>query len=123
LQVQGAVLEALVSQLNSTSVYYESSYRSALSDLCYLFVYQAPSPVLARSAAAYLSNLGLVRSVGVQAQLLAVVWNGQGDGGVQLPFDWTASEVLLWGGCALGLLFSLLASICCYTLLRVRGSK
>lgn len=145
--VQAGVLEALrFALMRTTAVYPVRRYTTSAGTVCFLFVYQAPSPddaalteALIRAAdagrasspstntntetdaaaAAAAAELTLTVDIDSRRQLqcavTAIVWQGEDP---PLPL-WGASatDLVLWGGIAGGVLLACLLSACCFAAL------
>jgi len=119
--VQLVIATKLQAELASTSVYYTRLYTTSQGTVCFLYVYQASSPDMARNSAAILLHNEATLYVryknnDVSCTIAAVPWQGEGYGplGPDIPWEWTGSDVILWGGCIAGLLLSLVIAMCCF---------
>ena len=82
---------------------------------------QAPNQQQVAAAVAKLSTK-LTGEQGLQIDVDAAPWRGVDLEylGAPLVGGWTAADLVLWGGCALGLLLSALSALCCYALVARR---
>ena len=81
-----------------------------------MFVHQASSPEAAREAIQTLmmSPLDVVyKDVSVHCTIAAEPWRGEDIGPLGLDWQFTANDVMLWGGCAGGLLTMCSIGACC----------
>jgi len=124
LPLQAAVLARLQNMLSTTGVYATRMY-TASATICYMFVYQARSPTEVRDAVQIL----LTDTALTQTPMLAVTygtsslscriaaepWAGEDVGPLGLNiWQLTASDVLLWGGIAGGILALCSVTVCCF---------
>ena len=131
--VQTSVVAQIKQALDSTAVYYTRAYSTNDGGICFLYVYQASSPVMARNAVPILlrsnnNNNGAAFSVqyngfDLGCSITAVPWQGEGYGpfGPDLPWQWTGSDVIMWGGCIAGVLVFCILGMCC--LVRISASR
>jgi hypothetical protein len=117
--------------LSNTAVYLERQYTTLSGgDLCYLYVYQAPTPEYSGYAVRQLAGLNertmevpfkLASSgvtVAIRCRVDAAQWSGDDlqNLGVPVPFMWKVNDVLLWGSSLLSVLFVCMSGLCCYAL-------
>jgi hypothetical protein len=132
--VQTSVVAQIKQALDSTAVYYTRAYSTNAGGICFLYVYQASSPTMARNAVPLLlrssdnDNNGAVFSVQYNGfelgcSITAVPWQGEGYGpfGPDLPWQWTGNDVIMWGGCTAGALVFCVLGMCC--LVRISASR
>ena len=119
--VQLAISTKLQADLSSTSVYYTRLYTTIQGTVCFLYVYQASSPEMARNSVPTLLHGDATlyvryKNIDVSCTIAAVPWQGEGYGplGPDIPWKWTGSDVILWGGCIAGLLLFLVIAMCCF---------
>jgi hypothetical protein len=119
--VQLVIATQLQADLSSTSVYYTRLYTTSQGTVCFLYVYQASSPEMARNSVPILLHneatlLVRYKNNDVSCTIAAVPWQGEGYGplGPDIPWKWTGSDVILWGGCVAGLLLFLVIAMCCF---------
>ena len=124
--VQLAIAAQLQMALGSTALYFTRAYTTAQGTICFLYVYQALSPEMARNSVPILLNNEATFSVqyngfDVGCTIAAVPWQGEGYGplGPDIPWQWTGSDVILWGGSAAGILLSCVVGMCCFVRLSV----
>lgn len=124
LPLQAAVLARLQNMLSTTGVYATRMY-TASATICYMFAYQGRSPTEVRDAVQIL----LTDTALTQTPMLAVTygtsslscriaaepWAGEDVGPLGLNiWQLTASDVLLWGGIAGGILALCSVTVCCF---------
>ena len=129
-----AFLQALTTHLtqdilNSNALYLDRLYTTVDGGLCYLFVYQAPSPEnavnvlerLAEQTAVYVP-LGATT---IQCSVDAAQWSGDNLAYLGAPFPgmWTVNDLLLWGACFLTVLSLCLSGLCCYAFILLRRAQ
>ena len=131
--VQASVVAQIKQALDSTAVYYTRAYSTNAGGICFLYVYQASSPAMARNAVPILlrsnnNNNGAAFSVqyngfDLGCSITAVPWQGEGYGpfGPDIPWQWTGSDVIMWGGCIAGVLVFCVVGMCC--LVRISASR
>ena len=120
--VQLAIQAQLQFALGSTtSVYYTRAYTTNLGTICFLYVYQASSPDMAKNSIPILLNNEATFSVqyrgfDISCAIAAVPWQGEGYGplGPDIPWQWTGTDVILWGGSTAGILLSCTVAMCCF---------
>lgn len=121
-----------VSILSDTAVYLERQYTSLDGgDICFLYVYQAPTPEYSVYAVSFLTTKAtnriitvpfLIPSTGATVQIPCKVdaaqWSGDDLALLGAPFPglWKVNDVLLWGSCLLSVLFLCMSTLCCYAL-------
>jgi hypothetical protein len=133
--VQASIIAQIKLALDSTGVYYTRAFSTNAGGVCFLYVYQASSPSMARNAVPILltnsnnnNNNGAVFSVqyngfDLGCSITAVPWQGEGYGpfGPDIPWQWTGSDVIMWGGCIAGTLVFCILGMCC--LVRISASQ
>ena len=121
--VQQATQATLTAALSSSAVYAVRRYTTASGAACFLFVYQAPSPEGARTAAARLGQLAaggdglpiVYRNTQIRGSYEAVPWRGEEPPPVAgAP---SVGTLILWGGVGGGVLLACLVGTCCFALL------
>ena len=127
---QTALSQNIGSILSGSALFLTRVYSdSATGNLCFFYVYQAPNQEAARAAFAKLSPQGVGTSQGVSLTVTfnslpyvctvsASVWQNEDSlpFGVQLPFQWSANDILLWAVCGGALLCVAAISACCFIL-------
>jgi hypothetical protein len=123
--------------LSNTAVYLERQYTTLSGgDLCYLYVYQAPTPEYSGYAVRQLAGLNeqvlevpfKIPSTGVTVTIHCKVDAAQWSGddlrymGAPIPFMWKVNDLLLWGSSLLSVLFVCMSGLCCYALCTRLGS-
>ena len=115
---------AVAATLNSTAVYVARVYTVASSGaLCALLLYQATNQdMVGQSVVKLTSSSKLTAADGTSFEVDATPWIGTDLEylGAPLPAGWTVADLVLWGGCALGLLFTILSALCCYAIMSRR---
>ena len=112
--------DAVAVALNTTLVYMERAYSVASSGAtCVLLLYQAPNQDMVSEGVLALQAGVLSAADGTRFDVDATPWVGTDLEylGASLPAGWTVSDLVLWGGCSLGLLLCMLSAICCYVIL------
>lgn len=119
--VQQSIAGQVQEALGSTSVYLTREYTTNTGTVCFLYVYQAPSPEIARNSGPILLTNGVVCPVQysgfeIGCTIAAVPWQGEGYGplGPDIPWQWTGSDVILWGGSTAGTLIFCMIGVCCF---------
>jgi hypothetical protein len=131
-EFQTALLKHLQTNiLSSTAVYLERQYTTLSgTDLCFLYVYQAPNPDYSAYAVRQFATMNeqilqvpfTIPSTGVavliSCKVDAAQWNGDDLTylGAPMPVMWNINDMLLWGSCLVSLLFLCLSGLCCYAL-------
>lgn len=131
-EFQTALLTHLqTSILSSTAVYLERQYTTLTgTDLCFLYVYQAPNPDYSAYAVRQFASMSdqllqvpfTIPSSGINVlipcKVNAAQWNGDDLTymGAPMPVMWKVNDILLWGSCLVSLLFLCLSALCCYAL-------
>ena len=118
----GALLmrDAVAETLNSTAVYVARVYTVASSGVsCALLLYQATNQDMVAESVVTLSSAKMTVADGTPFEVDASPWIGTDLDylGAPLPAGWTVADLVLWGGCALGLLLTILSALCCYAIL------
>ena len=112
--IMEAVGNRLQSVLSSTAVYHARTYTTAIDGgVCFLFVYQAPSPMVARNAVPLFGDVLDVQYEGfpVRCAISLVPWSGLEKNTLGLPWSWTGQDILLWGSCVgIALLFCVIGA-------------
>lgn len=119
--LQVTINENLKAILQTSAIYLTRTYTTDLGTICFLYVYQSTSPQSARDSVPILvQNNGILsmtfQSRTVQCAVSAVPWQGEGSGplGPGLPWQWTGTDAILWGGSIAGILLTCIIGICCY---------
>ena len=107
--------------LSSTAFFLTRVYSSDDGGICFYYVFQAPNPTAAKTAFLRLSPQGgsnmyvTFDNAVKQCAITASPWQGDGQApmGMQLPFQWSANDLLLWGLCGGGALCALAVGTCC----------
>ena len=126
--VMESVQAHLKNTLASTAVYSVRVYTTAeKGSVCFLFVFQAPSPSSARAAVPLLvGNSGQINvqyeSAYVACTITAVPWTGI-ENSLGLPWAWTGQDILLWGTCTGVLLLVCVIGVCCYVQLALSKER
>ena len=131
-EFQTALLNHLQTNiLSSTAVYLERQYTTLTgTDLCFLYVYQAPNPDYSAYAVRQFAAMNeqilqvpfTIPSSGVtvliSCKVDAAQWNGDDLTylGAPMPVMWNVNDILLWGSCMVSLLFLCLSGLCCYAI-------
>lgn len=116
--VQQATLATLTAALSSSAVYVVRRYTTALGAACFLFVYQAPSPDEARTAAVRLGQLAtgglpiIYQNTQIRGSFEAVPWRGE-EPPLGAP---SIASLMLWGGAGAGVLLACIGGMCCFAL-------
>jgi hypothetical protein len=110
--LQSAVLSTLNAALSTDNAVYPSRRYTTANGVCFIFVYQAPSPTAARDS---VLQLDAIKSVnGLEPHITAVPWRGE-----ELPLGAPSMDVLmLWGIVSIVLLFSAILGMCCFVAIR-----
>ena len=127
---QGALWTYLTgSLLNNNGLYLDRQYTTSQGNLCYLYVFQAPNPHLATMALAMLTShssiLVPLSDTSIQCGLSAAQWSGDNLSylGAPFPLLWTVNDLVLWGGCVLGVLFLCMSGLCCFAMCKIQFSN
>ena len=119
--LQTTISENLQTILQSSAVYLARTYTTELGTICFLYVYQSTSPQNARDAVPVLTQHGGIFSFNFQSRVIqstvtAIPWQGEDSGvlGAGLPWQWTGSDAVLWGGSISGVLLTFVLGVCCY---------
>jgi hypothetical protein len=119
--LQTTISENLQTILQSSAVYLARTYTTDLGTICFLYVYQSTSPQSARDAVPVLTQRGGIFSFNFQSRVIqstvtAIPWQGEDSGvlGPGLPWKWTGSDAILWGGSISGILLVFVLGVCCY---------
>jgi hypothetical protein len=126
--VQKSIFNQIKQTLDNTAVYYTRLYSTSTGTVCFLYVFQASSPDMAQNAViVLLNNNGLLyvqyNEFEISCTIAAVPWQGEAYGplGPDIPWQWTGSDVLLWGGSTAGALLFCVVGVCC--LIKISASK
>ena len=130
IEFQKSLLKYLQDTVLSTdAVYLERQYTTLLnSDLCFLYVYQAPNTAYSLIAVQRFSSktdqllnvpftfTSSGTNVIVQCKVDASLWSGDDLTylGTPFPVMWKVNDLLLWGSCILSMLFVCMSALCCY---------
>lgn len=115
------------SLLNNNGLYLDRQYTTTQGGLCYLYVFQAPNPRLAAMALAMLTShssiLVPLSDTSIECSVSAVQWSGDNLSylGAPFPMLWTVNDLVLWGGCILGILFLCMSGLCCFAMCKLQA--
>jgi len=119
--VQAAILTQLQLLLDNSAIYYTRIYTTNKGTACFLYVFQASSPTMAKNAIPTLLGGGSTFGVPyngftVECTIAAVPWQGEGDGplGPDISWHWTGSDVVLWGSSTCAVLVFCVVGMCCF---------
>ncbi len=117
------------SVLNSNGLYLDRQFTTGAGSLCYLYVFQAPSPKYAQLTLGRLTEQASITvplsGADIACSVSAAQWSGDNLSylGAPFPLLWTVNDMLLWGGCLLSVLFLCMSGLCCFALLRLRAAR
>ena len=117
--LQTVIVTRLRELLSSTAVYPTRRY-SATATVCFMFVFQARNPEEARESVHKIdssdtSTLDVVfEGFSLVCRVTAVPWVGEDSGPLGLSWEFTASDVLLWGAVGGGTLLFCVVATCCF---------
>jgi hypothetical protein len=126
--LQTVIVTRLRVLLSSTAVYPTRLYTSSAT-VCFMFVFQARNPEEARESVHKIdtsdtSTLEVVfQGFNLPCRVTAVPWVGADSGPLGLSWQFTASDVLLWGAIGGGTLLFCVVATCCFVQLTTRREQ